>query len=646
MNLVLLHAVHASTTQLFQSGDLVFVRPYIDAASALDSAIADVGAATIAWLRDHGTAVASNETAVHVAIAWRNASAGGALSFIEATPPMVRLTPAAMFWRGWPSAAFFHGRLRNGRARAAGQRAAALALSMLGVRYSEDFGPPPREFYCSSLVRWAYLRATGDSHVFIDERTFPLIFVPRAFWEKYYRSRNETLPPPNTTGSNPTLLLHSPHVSFTPFQPPRLLAATPGDDPHDLLSLSVNLDGATLWPPGRLGLFAGGMWRSGSELRALAESVSTVGSDALGAYVRRARMYALSDVSAEQSGDGHGGGGKGGGGVKHVVELSVRSYSSGNTLVYEQRFPYGWDGGTPSSTPHDSPPAELDEGTDAGPGANGDRIRRVADGTDAATESTDTTGASGVSGVPPMVSWPAFELGALSRSTHWRSWHGAYGSFQGTGLGPNDTLVFNGSPTMPLLFWRAPLPEAPLPEAPLPEVPLPEAPLPEAPLPEAPPPSPAGVPAVAVVVSPLCHFNDHSQAAVVLTTAPTAAATATADVASVSWRLGSSHRFGALPTNFSVATILVAARGQTAAMARWGAAMRAWYRTDRRAALEADVTTQKIGYWTDNGVFFFSASLCALPALLTRTPSCITSLPPPPHYHPLHRCPLHRYPQR
>ena len=31
----------------------------------------------------------------------------------------------------------------------------------------------------------------------------------RPFWQRYYASLNLTLPPPNATGSNPTLLLHS-----------------------------------------------------------------------------------------------------------------------------------------------------------------------------------------------------------------------------------------------------------------------------------------------------------------------------------------------------------------------------------------------------------------------------------------------------
>ena len=53
-----------------------------------------------------------------------------------------------------------------------------------------------------------------------------------------------------------------------------------------------------------------------------------------------------------------------------------------------------------------------------------------------------------------------------------------------------------------------------------------------------------------------------------------------------------------------MSTVLVAARGQTAAVEAWGDAMRRWHGTDRREALAADVAVNKLGYWTDNGAYY------------------------------------------
>ena len=65
------------------SGDLIFVRPPLNAGIPIDNAILAVGNATIHWLRANGVSVPTNETSVHVAIAWRNHSAGGALSLTQ-----------------------------------------------------------------------------------------------------------------------------------------------------------------------------------------------------------------------------------------------------------------------------------------------------------------------------------------------------------------------------------------------------------------------------------------------------------------------------------------------------------------------------------------------------------------------------------
>jgi len=222
-------SVRSSATEArLETGDLLFVRPTLGS-TPVDRAILDVGNATISWLRAHGVRVPTDEVALHVALAWRNESAGGALFFVEATPPVVQLTPAAAFFRGWgATTTFYRGRHRAPAVRQRAPSAARVARAVIGKPYSFDFAPPPATFYCSSLVVWAYGRAVGgsggaDPDVFVDE-PFALIFVPRAFWADYYAKMHLTLPPANTTGSNPTLLLHSPHVEFAPFAPPTPLA--------------------------------------------------------------------------------------------------------------------------------------------------------------------------------------------------------------------------------------------------------------------------------------------------------------------------------------------------------------------------------------------------------------------------------------
>ena len=205
------------------TGDLVFVRPTLNRSLPLDAAILDVGAATIDWLRDvDRVPVATNFTAVHVAMALRNATTG-ALAFVEAVPPAVQLTPEAAFWGGWRGATFYRGVLRDPQQRRLGGAAALLALSQRGRPYADDFAPPSSgRFYCSSLVSWAYRAAASlpaNRSLFVD-RPFPLIFVPRDFWADYYAQLGLKLPPSNTTGSNPTLLLHSAAVDASPLQSP------------------------------------------------------------------------------------------------------------------------------------------------------------------------------------------------------------------------------------------------------------------------------------------------------------------------------------------------------------------------------------------------------------------------------------------
>lgn len=202
------------------TGDLIFARPPLNRTLPLDAAILDVGLATIDWLRTvDGVHVSNNDTAVHVALALRNSTSG--LSFVEAVPPAVRLTPASVFWAGWPNGTTFHrGVLRDPQQRRLGSTAAQLALAQLGRPYATDFAPPSSgSFYCSSLVSWAYQQAAAVQHSLFVDRPFPLIFVPRDFWLHYYAQLGLKLPPSNATGSNPTLLLHSPAVNMSLVSP-------------------------------------------------------------------------------------------------------------------------------------------------------------------------------------------------------------------------------------------------------------------------------------------------------------------------------------------------------------------------------------------------------------------------------------------
>jgi len=201
-----------------QTGDLVFVSPPLDRAVPIDAAILETGAATIAWLRDTAKVpVRSNSTATHVALAQRNASG---LYFVEAIPPVVTVTAEREFWeRESPGTRWHRGVLRavNVSVKAA---AVAIASAQLGKPYATLFEPPSSgEFYCSSLAEYAYRAALATPHVFVDQR-FTLIFEPLAFWVKYYAAMGEKLPV-NASGSNPTLLLHSPAVAASDVGPSR-----------------------------------------------------------------------------------------------------------------------------------------------------------------------------------------------------------------------------------------------------------------------------------------------------------------------------------------------------------------------------------------------------------------------------------------
>ena len=59
-------------------------------------------------------------------------------------------------------------------------------------------------------------QAAAASPGVLGPADFKLIFVPLPYWKAYYAALGLELPT-NTTGSNPTLQLHSPRLTFAPF---------------------------------------------------------------------------------------------------------------------------------------------------------------------------------------------------------------------------------------------------------------------------------------------------------------------------------------------------------------------------------------------------------------------------------------------
>jgi hypothetical protein len=204
--------VDTRSTQYISTGDLVFVHPPFDPRTKVDNAILATGLATVKWLQQQGVN-ASNETASHVALAWRNPS-NNSLYFVQAIPPKVVLTAEADFWHSaMPNTTFYHGVIHNTSLRRAAGAAVAIAQQQVGKPYADDFQPPPHAFYCSSLVEFAFDQALQTIGL-LGPANFQLIFVPLAFWVEYYAAMGLSLPT-NATGSNPTLQLHSPQLTFT-----------------------------------------------------------------------------------------------------------------------------------------------------------------------------------------------------------------------------------------------------------------------------------------------------------------------------------------------------------------------------------------------------------------------------------------------
>jgi hypothetical protein len=195
-----------------KTGDLIHIAPKPSRYSELDDAILLTGKATVHWLRQNGQPDVTNEVASHVAIAWRDSSNSSDLYFVQALPGQgVILTSEVDFFHSFPSSTtvYVSTVVTDTTTR---QRAAEVALAEVGKPYADDFQSPPEAFYCSSLVDWAYSSAMRVEAFLVDP-SFTLLFVPEQWWQAYYDEMGEALPA-NTTGSNPTLTLHSAKATF------------------------------------------------------------------------------------------------------------------------------------------------------------------------------------------------------------------------------------------------------------------------------------------------------------------------------------------------------------------------------------------------------------------------------------------------
>lgn len=203
------------TTSDFATGDLIFVEPSYNKESLFDDAILATGEATVLWLRRNGVPDATSEVASHVAMAYRDSS--GSLFFVQALPPAVVLTPELDFWHSsLPGTTFYHAKATDPAVAAAGPAAVNAALAQIGAPYAYDFETPDTgSFYCSSLVEWSFEQALSSENV-LCPANYTLLFVPERYWEWYYENLGLKLPV-NASGSNPTLLLHSPKLTFALF---------------------------------------------------------------------------------------------------------------------------------------------------------------------------------------------------------------------------------------------------------------------------------------------------------------------------------------------------------------------------------------------------------------------------------------------
>ena len=202
------------TTNIIETGDLLFIHPQPNVSSPLSMAVMDTGNATIEWLRDHGNQPdCTDETADHVAMAWRNV--GNELFFIQAYPPQVTMTSAEDFITSIPlDTTIYHAKIVNPVYRNAADLAAKIAKSLVGMPYAETFEMPPDYFYCSSLIEFAFQQAVGMQIPIFCPVDFIMLFEPPQFWIDYYSLLNRPVPR-NVVGTNPTLMLHSSNLEFS-----------------------------------------------------------------------------------------------------------------------------------------------------------------------------------------------------------------------------------------------------------------------------------------------------------------------------------------------------------------------------------------------------------------------------------------------
>ena len=86
---------------------------------------------------------------------------------VEAIPPQVKLTKLEDFLIRYPSdTEYYHGTLINIDTKNICKGAAQIAIKQLGKPYSLNFEPPPNKFYCSSLVEFAFDKASNKKSVY------------------------------------------------------------------------------------------------------------------------------------------------------------------------------------------------------------------------------------------------------------------------------------------------------------------------------------------------------------------------------------------------------------------------------------------------------------------------------------------------
>lgn len=200
---------------LVRRGDLIFVQLPLNPHEELDDAIHTVGVATLDWLERRGVKIRDRDTATqHVALMMSDSNTTSAAVVEAVRGAGVRTRTLTSFLAAYPSGTqFYHGRLR-GITDAQAEQAVAVAKAKVGMPYADNFAEPSgscEQYYCSSLVDYAYRSALGQNIAFTCE-PFPLLFEPRKYWEDYYASREQVLP--ECFGSNPTLLMHSQRVEY------------------------------------------------------------------------------------------------------------------------------------------------------------------------------------------------------------------------------------------------------------------------------------------------------------------------------------------------------------------------------------------------------------------------------------------------